>query len=311
MSARHRAYLMLLGVALIWGLASPIIKFSLPHFPPLLYLSYRFLISIVIMVPLLFHLEPRTAALLSRLTPATWFWLILAGFLGSTVQLTLLFMGLDLTTAIDGAVINATSPVFVAIAGYFFLREHLSKNEVIGLLTAAAGTFIITIQPLLEGQSLLSGSLQGNLLVLSGTFAWVFYVILTKKQLKHNITPLFLTTNMFIIGFIAESILLFYRMPSVEIIDHLTSAPLSAHLSIFYMAVFSGTIAYYLYQKAQKLIEVSEANIFLYLSPVFSVPISHLWLGEQITLPFIIGSLIILAGITISEIYPRRHTKTS
>jgi drug/metabolite transporter (DMT)-like permease len=306
MTARHRAYLMLVCVALLWGIASPIIKYSLPFFPPVLFLTYRFLISALLMVPILLRLEPKSLHHLGRLTPNGWFWLILSGVLGSTIQLTLLFWGLDLTTSLDGAVINAISPIFVAAAGFFFLKEHLTKNQNIGLVLATVGTAIIIIQPLFQGHTLFTGSLVGNMLVLAGTFAWVAYVILTKKQLNHRVSPLLLTTNMFVTGFFVESLLLFYVSSPTQIISVIMAAPLSAHLCVLYMAVFSGTIAYYLYQKAQKIIEVSEANIILHLSPIFSIPLAHFWLGETITIPFVIGSLVITIGVILSEIDRQR-----
>lgn len=305
MAARHRAFFMLLTVAAIWGLASPIIKFSLPYFPPVLFLTYRFIVSAVLMIPLLLYLEPHTFSNLHRLSFSGWSWLIVSGLLGSVVQLTLLFWGLDLTTAIDGTVINAISPLFVAAAGYLFLKERLTRNEIVGLGMAFLGTLVIIIQPLLEHTS---GSLLGNLLVLSGTFAWVAYVILTKKQLNHHISPLLLTTNMFVIGFFAESVLLFYTSTPQKVVGQFLSAPIVAHLSVIYMAVFSGALAYYLYQKAQKLIEVSEANLILHISPVFAIPLSHFWLGEPITIPFIIGSAIIALGIFVSE-FSRQSVK--
>ncbi|MFA6512551.1 MAG: DMT family transporter [Patescibacteria group bacterium] len=298
---------MLIVVSLLWGIASPIIKFSLPHFPPVLFLTYRFLISAIIMIPVLLYLEPKSLHVLGHLSASSWFWLVVSGILGSTVQLTLLFWGLDLTTSVDGAVINAISPIFVAAAGFIFLKEHLTRNENIGLALATLGTGVIIFQPLLAGHTLFSGSFLGNLLVLLGTFAWVGYVILTKKQLNHRITPLFLTTNMFVVGFFVESILLFYTTTQQEFLKTIVNAPFSAHLSVLYMAIFSGAIAYYLYQKAQKIIEVSEANIILHLSPIFSIPLAHFWLGEPITIPFVIGSIIITVGVVFSELDRQRR----
>mgnify|MGYP001597495960 CR=1 FL=1 len=48
--ARLRAYLMLLVVAVIWGIASPVIKYTLGGFDPLTFLTYRFGISSIISI---------------------------------------------------------------------------------------------------------------------------------------------------------------------------------------------------------------------------------------------------------------------
>ena len=311
MSAHTRALLMLLAVSAIWGFASPVIKITFPYFPPALFLTYRFAITILLLIPLTLYLEPKTLHQLKELSPNEAFLLFLSGFLGSTVQLGLLFWGLDLTTTLDGSVINATSPVFVAIAGIYFLKEKVTSRELLGLIVSFIGTLVIVIQPLLEGQKLFSGSVLGNFLVLAGTVSWVGYVVITKKQLKHKITPLVLTTNMFVVGFITMSIILFYLNTPSQITTYFQNASLTAHACVVYMAYISGALAYFLYQKAQKLIEVSEANIVLYLAPVFTIPLSYFWLGERITLPFAIGSLIIVAGVVLSEFRTARSHHVS
>lgn len=221
--------------------------------------------------------------------------------MGSAGQLGLLFWGLNLTTSLDGSVINATSPILVAIAGFLFLKEKITRREKIGLFIGFVGSLVIVIQPLFEGYSLFSGNVFGNLLVLTGTLAWVAYVVLTKQGLKHRLSPLLLTTNMFVVGFIVMSLIVIFRYQPSFIYFSLTSAPISAHAGVWYMAVLSGTLAYWLYQKAQKLIEASEANVILYLAPLFTFPVAYFWLNEPITPLLITGSLVIAVGVFISE----------
>lgn len=67
------------------------------------------------------------------------------------------------------------------------------------------------------------------------------------------------------------------------------------------MALLSGGLAYWLYNKGEKTIESSEANIFNYLQPLFAIPVGYLWLGEAITIPFIVGSLVIAAGVLLAQ----------
>ncbi len=301
MSAPTRAYLMLLAVAAIWGFAPPIIKVAFSSFPPLFFLTYRFLITNFILIPVLLLTEPDTWHTLSRLKPRDWFIFIGTGILGSTVQLGLLFWGLNYTTSLDAAVIGAIPPVLVAIGSVIFLKEKISRRGIIGLTVAFLGSIFIVIQPLFEGRSVVSGSLTGNFLVFLGTVSWAVYVIITKLELRHRLSPLLLTANMFFTGFISISFIsVFYYSPSV-VFRLLSAAPISAHASVVYMAFISGALAYWLYQKAQKVIAASRADIFLYLSPVFTAPLAYYFLDEPITLPLIIGSFIIAAGVIISQ----------
>jgi drug/metabolite transporter (DMT)-like permease len=70
---------------------------------------------------------------------------------------------------------------------------------------------------------------------------------------------------------------------------------------ILYMAVFSSIIAYILYIKAQKALEVTEVSLLAYISPIFSLPASFLILNEVPTLSAFMGLFIIFSGILIAE----------
>jgi DME family drug/metabolite transporter len=68
------------------------------------------------------------------------------------------------------------------------------------------------------------------------------------------------------------------------------------------MALISGALGYFLFSLGQKSIEASEATVFSYIKPIFAVPLAVIWLGEKITVPFIIGSIIITLGVAVAEI---------
>ena len=290
MSARTRAYILLLITVAIWGFAGPVIKFTLDYFDPVVFLTYRFLLTSLILIPLLFIFEPRFWTKLSHFTPRDWFYLGLCGLTGTSLQLGLLFWGFNLTTSIDASLLSSASPILSTLAGCWILHDHITRREKIGIAIAFVGSIVVVFQPF-------SGSLAGNLLVVAADVVWVAYLILSKKLLRHQLSPLLITTSNFFIGFLSMSLLLFVNHKSL-----IVNQPLGAHLGVIYMAVFSGAIAYFLFQRAQKSIETSEANVFTYLMPLFSTPLAYFWLKEPITLPFVIGAVIIAAGVTISEI---------
>jgi drug/metabolite transporter (DMT)-like permease len=302
MSPRHKAYLYLLISSLIWGIGGAVIKFTLTYFNTVTFLSYRFLLTSLILIPLLLILHPRIFQTLSLLKPRDWLWFILGSLLGSSIQIGILFQGFDLTTALDATLISSLTPVFVTIGSFWFLHEHITKQERTGLILAVIGSLIIILQPIWETGHLLSGSLIGNLLVLLANIVWMVYVIISKKELRHHYTPLLLTTSMFFWGFISIFICLLLTQSPADIYINLTRAPVSAHLGVIYMALFSGALAYFLYQNAQKTIETSEANIFTYLQVLVTVPLAYLWLHEPITSTFIVGSLVIAGGVALSEL---------
>lgn len=300
---RITAYLMLFAVAAIWGAALPVIKFTLRDFPPLLFLTYRFFISCLILLPIFAIFDDRIPKFRSREMLMS----VLAGFTGTTLNLGLLFLGIAKTTSIAAILIAATSPVFVVLAGHFFLKEKVSRQEMLGLVTAFLGAILITLGPSFEhdGQSV-----TGNALVFASIFAWVIYVIITKKELGSKISPLFLTTTSFLVGFITLLPVAILKYGSLAgIVSTIADAPREAHLGVLYMAVISGALAYWLYQEGQKRIEAGEATIFGYLQPIFTAPLAFLWLGEKVTPLFVVGAGVIILGVTLAEWKRRRQKK--
>jgi drug/metabolite transporter (DMT)-like permease len=298
-SARTRAYLMLLIVAIIWGVASPIIKYTLGGFSPIVFLTYRFGISTII------ALISFAVFGLHLPTDKKTFWLMLfCGFLTSTVSLGLLFFGLNDTTVLDSSLISLASPLIISMAGVVFLHEKVTKREKIGMGIAVIGTILTVIEPIIQrGHEYLKFS--GNLLILGYVVATVIVAVITKRLLRSGVNPLTLTNFSFIIGFIS-----FLPFVFINSQKSLLSASFSYHLGVFYMAIISGSLAYFLSNKAQKTIEIGEQSLFAYLYPVLSLPIAVLWLGEKITSTFIVGAIIITIGVAIAEIKRSRYNNS-
>ncbi len=297
---------MLLVVAAIWGIAGPVIKYTLQFLSPATFLTYRYLLTSAALIPILLESHPRIIQTIKRFTKTERLTIIFLGLIGSIGQIGLIFWGFSLTSSLDGTLIAATSPILVAIAGHFMLKDHVTLREKMGLVIATLGTVVVVIQPLIQSGKLFSGSFLGNLLILGGNLCWTIEVILSKKFLRRDISPLFLTTSSFAIGLIALSIFAILHPSSSSILNQVLAIPFSAHLAVWYMAFFSGALAYLLYQTAQKSIETSEADLFNYLAPVFAIPLSYLWLKEPITSTFAIGAVAIALGVASAEFKKQR-----
>lgn len=300
---RLQAYFLLLLVSLIWGVAEVVIKFTLGGFPPLIFLTYRFAISTVLAV-LFFSLTgfhfPRNLKVLLLI--------LLYGFLTSTVALGFLFFGTDKTTAIDAVLISAMAPITIAAAGAFFLKEHVTLRERIGIGIAFLGTLITVLEPVLRNGDGFSG-FQGNLLVFASILVGTINAVLAKIIMRDEVSPLFAANVSFIVGFVTILPLTLFFYPLTSILTQIKSTPLPFHFGVIYMAVLSGTLAYTLWHKAQKTIEIGEVGLFAYLYPVFGTPLAVVWLKEKITTPFIIGAIIIALGVVIAEFKKRRYNK--
>ena len=287
---RLKAYFYLIIVTIIWGLAEPVIKYTLGGVPPLLFLTYRFGLSAFLAV-VIFAITgvkfPKDKKVI--------FELVLYGFI-STLSLVLLFFGLDKTTVLDAVLINLVNPLIISVGGVYFLKEHITKKEKFGMAIALAGTIVTVAEPLIQNGYGFVG-LSGNILIFFYLLATAASAVLAKKLLRAEVNPLFLTNFFFILGF---AVLLPFTLPRYNLSD-LVVIPFSYHLGVAFMAILSGSLAYYLSNKAQKTIEVSEAALFSYLYPIISIPLAVLWLKESISLTFVLGAIIVTVGIFLAE----------
>lgn len=306
---RRLAYFALLVTAIIWGVAPPVIKYTLRYITPTAFLLYRLLIaSLIVAIPLCLKLikqKPSSKTLLLYL---------FLGFLCTPLNLLLLFWGIQRTSSIDASLISIISPILVVLGGAIFLKERVMKTERIGIAVTLVGTILTVVQPIFEYPINFKQNLYGNFLVLLGTLVWVIFTLLTKKIHREKLDSFLLSGISFWIGVVVIYPLFFYER--WVYIDFLKSAFLPtpsfyyldprALPGILFMAVFSSVIAYFAYVYGLTKIEASEATIFTYLQPLFSVPLAVVLLNEKITFPFIIGAVLITFGVFVCEFRQNR-----
>ena len=293
MSARIRAYLLLFIASAIWGIAGPVIKYTLEFIPPGIFLFYRFAIAGIFAVITLSFFKASWPKSNSQK-----FWIFLYCFLNTTVVLGLLFLGYAKTSAITGSLINAVYPVIVAVVGVFFLKEHVTHREKLGIGITLTGVGLTII-------NLNSIAFEGNLLVLASLIVGVISAVMAKLLLRKNLSPFALTQLSFLIGLITTTPIVLYFYPPLSIVQSLISVPLSVHAGVWYMALLSGTLAYSLWHIGQKSIEIGETALFSYLYPIFVIPLSFFWLHEQITWVHWTSAAIIATGVFIAQTKPR------
>ncbi len=301
---RLTAYVLLLITSIIWGVAGPVIKYTLTDFPPFIFLTYRFAVSALAALVIFAFTRPKLPKTIGELVSIG-----IYGVLTSTVALGLLFLGFEKTTALTGTLLSAVSPLMIAAAGALFLHDKVTRIERIGITIACAGTLITVFEPMfLGGNGAQRDSVVGNLLILGSLLVGVENSVHSKLLLRDHITPSLLTHLSFIVGFFSMIPIVLYFHTAPEIVGVFVNAPLSAHAGVWYMGLLSGTLAYTLWHIGQKSIEISEVAIFSYLLPIFGAPLSVLWLSEAITPPFLLGAFVITLGVIIAE-YKQRQKK--
>lgn len=291
---RLKSYLMLVAVAAIWGAAGPIIKFTLGGIDPFPFLAYRFAISAFLSL-IFFSVSglklPKTKTSLTLV--------LIYGLFAVPIALGALFTGLDKSTVLDLTLIGAVGPLVVTAGGAMLFRDNITHREKIGIAVVLIGVFFNAFYPILTNNS--NARLTGNVFLLLFLIADSSAILIAKKAVKEKVNSATLTNFAFIIGALTIIPFTFFTHGFASTITSITTLPFKYHLGVWYMAVLSGSLAYFLYIRAQRSIEVSEAVLFNYLQPVFSIPLALFWLNETLAPSFLMGASLIIIGLVIAE----------
>ncbi len=297
MSRRTSAYLLLLLVSIIWGTASPVVKYTLQWFDPWIFLTYRFAISALIALPALWLTKTKFPTKSSDVGLV-----LITSIISAPLTLWLFFEALTKTTALSGSLFTATGPLLLVLGGAIFFHEKINEHERWGIAITIFGTLITAFSPLLfGGQKDSLGPLEGNLIMFAAVIADMSAALLSKEAVKRNISPSLLAHMGFIIGFVVFVPLLLLRQSPDMIWQTILSAPWQAHVGVLFMAILSGTVAYTIRNIAIKRVEVSESGLFTYLQPLWAAILAVLWLRESITVSYIVGGIIIAVGVIVAE----------
>ena len=243
-------------------------------------------------------LLPFTARLLWRqrdVIRAEWRRLLVFSFLGITMFNASIYYGLKTTTAINGALVNSASPIFVIIISWFGLGDRSTLRQGVGVVVSLLGVAAILSRG--DPQALMTLSFgTGDLIITAAIFVWALYTIL----LRHWPTEL----NQFaFIAFIMTVGLLFmvpaYLIERSIVGDfELTARALGG---IVYLGIFASIGAYICWNYGVRSLGAGTASLFLHLVPPFAAVAAMLLLDEALRLYHLAGITLILLGIYIAS----------
>ena len=198
----------------------------------------------------------------------------------------LLFEAYKYTTVSVATLSYYFAPVIVMVVCPFLFREKITAKQIVCFVLSTAGLVLIT--------GTAGGGTQDLLGIAFGLGAAVLYaaVVLVNKFIK-GVTGLRRT----FIQFLAAIVVLVPYVASTEgfTLGGLNSVGWGALLVVG--LVHTG-ITYCMYFSAMKELPGQEVALLSYVDPLVAVLVSVVWLHEEITVPQIIGGLLIL-GFTL------------
>jgi drug/metabolite transporter (DMT)-like permease len=214
-----------------------------------------------------------------------WKYLLLIGIIGGGLAFFLFFSGLKMTTAGRAAFLQKTLPIYVTILAFAFLKEKVTKKQVLALVVMLVGLSAISLAEISATVTM------GDLLVLSATVLWAVEVIMAKHILSKGESSSMVSFARMFFG----ALLLFALIFALGKVDALaalnsqqiTNMLVSTAILFAYVACWYYSIRY---------INVSKASTLLLIAPVISLFIGMFILAEPAPLLQLAGSALILIG---------------
>jgi len=280
-----------------WGITFVIFKYANESFDPIAIIFSRLLISI----PFLFTFAALTGRL-QRIRKADLKWFLLMAVFEPFIYFIGESFGLSMVSSTMAAIIISTIPLFVPVAAFFILKERLSVTNIIGLFISFAGVIMVVMAS--EGR--LAGNIKGILLMFMAVFGAVGYTIIAQRLLD-TYNGILITAWQSTLGFLfITPLFLTLELPHLQLAD----VKPSALWALLYLGVFGSGICFILFTTGIRALGSSKANVFANIVPVVAAIVSFFVLKEAMPAMKIIGIVVVLGGLFLSQKSSMSQRKT-
>lgn len=285
-------------LVVVWAFAFLFIKIGLKELSFVNLTIMRFLIVCLVLILILFFQKKRFSKLHKKdIVP-----IFLLGFFGVIVYHLGLNYGEQFISPAAASLIIATVPVQIIILSTIFLKEKIGLKKLIGVIIALCGVVVISIWGK-AGASIHIEYISAVLAVLIAAIMSALYTIAGKKLLTRY-SALSLTTYVMLLGSLGLT-------PFIRgsLLDQISKMSMTGWFAVIFLGVFSTVVGYGLWYIVLKTKSASEISIYLYAIPVLSTIISYFMFKEKITLMFILGGFLVIAGLIIVNIKAKINFK--
>jgi drug/metabolite transporter (DMT)-like permease len=288
---------MMIGLFVIWSIAFTAIKHLREIFGPMELVLARFLPVLVLGVICLMSRRPIRKETFDTIREAP-LKLIGMGLFGVTGYNYFIYLGQSEIKPGAAALVTTLAPLFTLILAILFLKEKVVARRIAGMLIAFAGLLIV-LRWGKVGMGRITGMENADvkymLLATLAPLSWSFYTIIGKGLLSKR-SPAVVTCLPVVIGTLP---LLFLATPDFFAKTALMEP--SHWFALGYLSLASTLLGFFIWNLALRHMPASSVASFIYLNPPFAAFFGWLLFGEEVTLWFLAGSTVVIAGLYIAQ----------
>jgi len=280
----------------VWGGSFVATKIALRDIDPFTLIWVRFGIGVVILGAAVWK---RGQIRMPPLPDLGYFALL--GAIGITFHQWLQSTGLLSAQATTTAWIVASTPVFMALLGWIFLKEGLGLLPAAGILVAASGVLLVVSRGDLQALSIGQFGAPGDLLILISAPNWAIFSALSRSGLnRYPAASMLLFVMGF--GFLFSS---FFFLSGPGLGDLLNLSP-EGWGAVLFLGIACSGLAYIFWYDALQALPSAQVGAFIYLEPLVTVVVASVVLAEPLYWAALIGGAVILLGVWLVNRTPQR-----
>ncbi|KFZ37658.1 membrane protein [Shewanella mangrovi] len=296
-----KAVLLLSLCTFFWGSCFPIGKHALNEVHALTLVLWRFVIAALCLAVYLRF----TRSAKVQLSFWQWAWVIAVSAIGVGGLNLGLFTGLSYTSATNGALIMALSPLTTSLLSSVAQRRLPSLIQGISLLVSLTGVLLVITNGHLA--SLLDLQINhGDKLIFCGMLAWSFYTYFSQ-----GISRWMAVIPYTLVGMVSAAVvigIMCLASPEVQPLTELWHSSALGLTEVVYVGLFGTVAGYLLWLNGVQRLGSATASLYFNLVPIFAV-LTAFVMGQAVTQLQLLGILVVVMGLLLPRIkLPQRST---
>lgn len=221
--------------------------------------------------------------------------MVVLGITGGSVYFLAENAAMLFTTATNTSLIVCSCPLFAMLLFAIVYRhsERVSRLQALGSVIACLGMAVVV----LNGHFVLHLSPLGDMLALAACLCWAVYSLLMKPATERY-SSLFITRKVFFYGLLTIIPYYFFvpGFPSMEVL--LRPEVL---WNLLFLGVVASMICYVTWNWVISKLGAVIATNWVYFNPITTIIFAWWLLHEQITVWFLLGTVLILTGMYLAD----------
>jgi len=252
---------------------------------------FRWFLAFIILLPLTIDEIMKTLPIYKK----NIFLILIVSILGITIFNSFTYISLRTTLLINSSLMASITPVLIIGLSWLIFKTKTTSFQFMGILLSLLGAICIVLKGNINNLFNLFFT-PGDIWMFIAIFSWSLYSVLLKK-INSKLSQLATLEIMIFLGLIF--IFPFYIFESLD--NGFLPDKITEFYMISYVAIFAGIISFFCWNKGVSIIGANRAGFFLHLIPVFSSFWAIFFLKEMFSLFHLIGSILILLGIILSN----------